>query len=177
MLFQFDFGPNIEALPYRVRRAGEFRGAVTPSLKEPHVADNLICYHHPVANRAEPNRAESKAPSQWIRYIVVAAIALSLVWWILARLRSLRRTGHGMTLPLIPRSPLKPARRDHQPHYVLTISDFSRNHWNCLACGPERSDQCDRASHQTNTNKDLQRICDSAAIRARIPRVQLAFER
>jgi hypothetical protein len=38
----------------------------------------LICYHHPVANRTEP-----KTAGQWIRYIVVAAIALYLVWWML----------------------------------------------------------------------------------------------
>jgi hypothetical protein len=31
-----------------------------------------------VANRTEP-----KTAAQWIRYIVVAAIALYLVWWML----------------------------------------------------------------------------------------------
>jgi hypothetical protein len=29
------------------------------------------------------NRTEPKTPGQWIRYIVVAAIALFLVWWML----------------------------------------------------------------------------------------------
>jgi len=30
-----------------------------------------------------PNRTEPKTVGQWIRYIVVAAIALFLVWWML----------------------------------------------------------------------------------------------
>jgi len=36
------------------------------------------CYDYHVANRTEP-----KTVAQWIRYIVVAAIALFLVWWML----------------------------------------------------------------------------------------------
>lgn len=36
------------------------------------------CYHDPVENRTEPRTA-----GQWIRYIVVAIIALFLVWWML----------------------------------------------------------------------------------------------
>ena len=36
------------------------------------------CYDHPVENRTEP-----KTAGQWIRYVVVAAIALFLVWWML----------------------------------------------------------------------------------------------
>jgi hypothetical protein len=34
-----------------------------------------FCYHHRLENRTEP-----KTALQWIRYIVVAAIALVLVW-------------------------------------------------------------------------------------------------
>jgi hypothetical protein len=30
-----------------------------------------------------PNRTEPRTLSQWIRYMVVAAIALFLVWWML----------------------------------------------------------------------------------------------
>jgi hypothetical protein len=30
-----------------------------------------------------PNRTEPKTIGQWIRYIVVGAIALFLVWWML----------------------------------------------------------------------------------------------
>jgi hypothetical protein len=30
-----------------------------------------------------PNRTEPKTFAQWIRYIVVAAIAIFLVWWML----------------------------------------------------------------------------------------------
>jgi len=30
-----------------------------------------------------PLRTEPKTPGQWLRYIVVAAIALGLVWWML----------------------------------------------------------------------------------------------
>jgi hypothetical protein len=30
-----------------------------------------------------PNRTEPKTPAQWMRYLVVAAIALYLVWWML----------------------------------------------------------------------------------------------
>ncbi len=29
------------------------------------------------------NRTEPKTPRQWVRYIVVAVIALFLVWWML----------------------------------------------------------------------------------------------
>jgi hypothetical protein len=29
------------------------------------------------------NRTDPKTPIQWIRYLVVAAIALFLVWWML----------------------------------------------------------------------------------------------
>jgi hypothetical protein len=36
------------------------------------------CYHHAVENRTEPKTAR-----QWLRYIVVAVIALYLVWWML----------------------------------------------------------------------------------------------
>ena len=36
------------------------------------------CYHGPVDNRTEP-----KTLGQWIRYVVVAIIALFLVWWML----------------------------------------------------------------------------------------------
>jgi hypothetical protein len=36
------------------------------------------CYHDPVANRTEP-----KTAGQLVRYIVVAVIALFLVWWLL----------------------------------------------------------------------------------------------
>jgi len=32
---------------------------------------------------AMQNRTEPKTAGQWIRYIVVAAIALFLVWWML----------------------------------------------------------------------------------------------
>jgi hypothetical protein len=30
-----------------------------------------------------PNRTEPRTPREWIRYLVVAAIALYLVWWML----------------------------------------------------------------------------------------------
>jgi hypothetical protein len=30
-----------------------------------------------------PNRTEPRTLDQWIRYVVVAAIALFLVWWML----------------------------------------------------------------------------------------------
>jgi hypothetical protein len=36
------------------------------------------CYHSFVENRTEP-----KTAGQWVRYIVVAVIALFLVWWML----------------------------------------------------------------------------------------------
>jgi len=36
------------------------------------------CYHDPVENRTEPKTAR-----QWLRYIVVAIIALGLVAWML----------------------------------------------------------------------------------------------
>jgi hypothetical protein len=36
------------------------------------------CYHSFVENRTEPRTAR-----QWVRYIVVALIALFLVWWML----------------------------------------------------------------------------------------------
>jgi hypothetical protein len=36
------------------------------------------CYHHAVENRTEP-----KTAGQWLRYVVVAVIALFLVWWML----------------------------------------------------------------------------------------------
>jgi hypothetical protein len=36
------------------------------------------CYDQPVDNRTEP-----KTVGQWIRYVVVAVIALFLVWWML----------------------------------------------------------------------------------------------
>lgn len=36
------------------------------------------CYHDLVENRTEP-----KTVGQWIRYVVVAVIALFLVWWML----------------------------------------------------------------------------------------------
>jgi hypothetical protein len=36
------------------------------------------CYHSPVPNRTEPRTA-----GQWIRYVVVAVIALFLIWWLL----------------------------------------------------------------------------------------------
>ena len=36
------------------------------------------CSIHRVENRTEP-----RTPAQWARYIVVAAIALGLVWWML----------------------------------------------------------------------------------------------
>ena len=36
------------------------------------------CYHPHMPNRTEP-----KTPLQWIRYVVVAVIALFLVWWML----------------------------------------------------------------------------------------------
>jgi hypothetical protein len=30
-----------------------------------------------------PNRTEPKTPTEWLRYIVMAAVALFLVWWML----------------------------------------------------------------------------------------------
>jgi|GEM_PF-1980040 hypothetical protein len=36
------------------------------------------CYDQPVDNRTEPRTAR-----QWIRYLVIAIIALFLVWWML----------------------------------------------------------------------------------------------
>ena len=36
------------------------------------------CYDGPVTNRTEP-----KTVGQWIRYVIVAVIALFLVWWML----------------------------------------------------------------------------------------------
>jgi hypothetical protein len=33
--------------------------------------------------RSVPNRTEPKTVGQWIRYVIVAAIALFLVWWML----------------------------------------------------------------------------------------------
>jgi hypothetical protein len=36
------------------------------------------CYDQPVDSRTEPRTAR-----QWIRYLVVAVIALFLVWWML----------------------------------------------------------------------------------------------
>jgi hypothetical protein len=36
------------------------------------------CYYDRLENRTEP-----KTVSQWLRYIVVAVIALFLVWWML----------------------------------------------------------------------------------------------
>src|ERR1035437_3352848 len=36
------------------------------------------CYDQPVDNRTEP-----RTPRQWIRYLVIAVIALFLVWWML----------------------------------------------------------------------------------------------
>jgi hypothetical protein len=39
---------------------------------------SCACYHGRVPNRTEP-----KTPGQWIRYVVVAVIALFLVWWML----------------------------------------------------------------------------------------------
>ena len=36
------------------------------------------CYDQPVDNRTEPRTAR-----QWIRYLVIAVIALFLVWWML----------------------------------------------------------------------------------------------
>ena len=38
----------------------------------------LTCLHQLVQNRTDPRTA-----SQWIRYMVVAVIALFLVWWML----------------------------------------------------------------------------------------------
>jgi len=43
-----------------------------PSVRRP------TCYHDLVENRTEP-----KTVGQWIRYVVVAVIALFLVWWML----------------------------------------------------------------------------------------------
>ena len=37
---------------------------------------NVVCYDSLVENRTEP-----KTVGQWVRYIVVAIIALFLVWW------------------------------------------------------------------------------------------------
>jgi hypothetical protein len=36
------------------------------------------CYDGPVVNQTEP-----KTVGQWIRYVIVAVIALFLVWWML----------------------------------------------------------------------------------------------
>jgi hypothetical protein len=36
------------------------------------------CYDGPVNNQTEP-----KTVGQWIRYVIVAVIALFLVWWML----------------------------------------------------------------------------------------------
>ena len=36
------------------------------------------CYYDPVGDRTDPRTA-----GQWVRYIVVAVIALFLVWWML----------------------------------------------------------------------------------------------
>jgi hypothetical protein len=36
------------------------------------------CYDQPVDNRTEPRTGR-----QWIRYLVIAVIALFLVWWML----------------------------------------------------------------------------------------------
>jgi hypothetical protein len=47
-----------------------------PNAADPQFASNW--YYDPVANRTEPKTAR-----QWIRYIVVAVIALFLVWWML----------------------------------------------------------------------------------------------
>jgi hypothetical protein len=37
----------------------------------------------PSSERSMPNQTEPKTPQQWIRYIVVAGIALWLVYWML----------------------------------------------------------------------------------------------
>jgi hypothetical protein len=47
-------------------------------LKEPQPFPEPKCYHQAVENRTEP-----KTVGQWIRYLVVALIALFLVWWML----------------------------------------------------------------------------------------------
>jgi len=41
-------------------------------------AELTRCYTRRVANRTEP-----KTAGEWIRYIVMAVIALYLVWWLL----------------------------------------------------------------------------------------------
>jgi hypothetical protein len=40
------------------------------------------CPRH-MDDRTVPNRTEPKTVGQWLRYIVVALIALFLVWWML----------------------------------------------------------------------------------------------
>ncbi|HEX3747560.1 MAG TPA: hypothetical protein VHW09_26680 [Bryobacteraceae bacterium] len=53
--------------------ASEGEGSVRPTGK-----NRRTCYHYPVPLRTEP-----RTPGQWVRYIVVAVIALFLVWWML----------------------------------------------------------------------------------------------
>lgn len=44
----------------------------------PHTLWRPTCYDYRVPNRTEP-----RTLGQWIRYLVVAIIALFLVWWLL----------------------------------------------------------------------------------------------
>jgi hypothetical protein len=42
-----------------------------------------LCHQTRCYPLSVPNRTEPKTIGQWIRYVVVAAIALFLVWWML----------------------------------------------------------------------------------------------
>ena len=55
-------------------------GCVTPSTERSPspTGERPTCYDDLVQNQTEP-----KTVGQWIRYVVVAVIALFLVWWML----------------------------------------------------------------------------------------------
>ena len=54
------------------------RPCAVPADRVPPLHCPPTCYDQPVDNRTEPRTAR-----QWIRYLVVAVIALFLVWWML----------------------------------------------------------------------------------------------
>ena len=57
----------------RIHRARQHRVR-----RDPIFLAHPTCYDGPVTNRTEP-----KTVGQWIRYVIVAVIALFLVWWML----------------------------------------------------------------------------------------------
>jgi len=69
---------NEEAIKKQLREPGYFEP--TPQWDRIPAPIQLAptCYHGQVDNRTEP-----KTLGQWVRYVVVAIIALFLVWWML----------------------------------------------------------------------------------------------